>query len=616
MAIDTSLLIAAPMLQDYLVDKDTGTPLVNGIVSMYQDTARNVYKNWYYQTGVPGNYTWVQLDNPLYLSSVGTIQDPNGNDVIPFYYPYDENDENTPQPYYVTVYSSDEDGDPAILQFTRENFPYNVQSSNTNTGISTNRNYILNNVYWRNLGSADLTDMTDVIVAPSQHEGYTNGDIRFIKSTAGATDTITFMPMTNTLTNDITPEYYLNMQCSALEDGETQKAIQYPISLHVKTLQNVQATLVLPAQNVSGNTNNYLSVYIYQFFGTGSLTPSVLTPIITNLTIGNTFQNYILPFTFPDASAATLGLGGDDALFLVVQYPLSSVFNINHTKPQIYLSNTVPVNDFDTYDQIETIINSPRTGDFRISGNLFQPWGYVPANNGTIGSSSSGASTRANTDTWPLYNLIWTNYVTNWAPVVGGRGTTAYDDFSANKPITLTQQLGRVISGANGALPISVSFTASSATSILTFSDSVSITAGTPVQVYNSGGALPSPLVANTVYFVSITSLTDTTIILSTTLENALAGTNITLSTDGSGTNNLASAMGAYLGESNHVLSVPELAAHTHTYAEVGMSGGTIGIVSAGTGYTSFTGTSGTTGSSTGHNTIQPTVYQNIYIKL
>ena len=41
MPINTDLLIAAPMLQDYLVDKDTGGPLSNGIVTMYKDNQRD-----------------------------------------------------------------------------------------------------------------------------------------------------------------------------------------------------------------------------------------------------------------------------------------------------------------------------------------------------------------------------------------------------------------------------------------------------------------------------------------------------------------------------------------------------------------------------------------------
>ena len=116
---NTALLVASPTLQDYLVDKLTGQPLSAGIVTFYQDSQRQTLKNVYYQQGIPGAYTYTALPNPLTLSSVGTIQDSNGNDVIPFFYPYDETDNVTPQAYYVTVYSSS-----FVLQFTRQNFPF------------------------------------------------------------------------------------------------------------------------------------------------------------------------------------------------------------------------------------------------------------------------------------------------------------------------------------------------------------------------------------------------------------------------------------------------------------------------------------------------------------
>jgi hypothetical protein len=36
MAINTNLLIAAPILQDYLVDKDTGFPLAAGVITFIE----------------------------------------------------------------------------------------------------------------------------------------------------------------------------------------------------------------------------------------------------------------------------------------------------------------------------------------------------------------------------------------------------------------------------------------------------------------------------------------------------------------------------------------------------------------------------------------------------
>ena len=60
MPINTDLLIAAAMLQDSFVDKN-GQPMSAGVITCYQDNSRTTLKNWYYQSGLPGNYTYLSL---------------------------------------------------------------------------------------------------------------------------------------------------------------------------------------------------------------------------------------------------------------------------------------------------------------------------------------------------------------------------------------------------------------------------------------------------------------------------------------------------------------------------------------------------------------------------
>jgi hypothetical protein len=75
-------------------------------------------------------------------------------------------------------------------------------------------------------------------------------------------------------------------------------------------------------------------------------------------------------------------------------------------------------------------------------------------NDGTIGSATSGATTRANIDTFPLYDLIWQTFQANQtlAPTVPPNyGVSSVADFTANKPITLTVQAGRLIAGVSGS---------------------------------------------------------------------------------------------------------------------------------------------------------------------
>ena len=216
-----------------------------------------------------------------------------------------------------------------------------------------------------------------------------------------------------------------------------------------------------------------------------------------------------------------MGNGGDDALFIQVQYPLAVTFEINHTKPQLYLSTDVPDNDFDTYDQIETIINSPRKGDVRTSINSFYPMGWVPLNGGSIGNSSSNASTRANIDTFPLFSLMWSKFsqyttgsinpIAQMVTSAGSNvayGASAIADWNANNAIYLTQSMGRVILGT---VPVSAllggwntTFTASSSGGLLiTTSQNVNLYNGATVTFTNSGGALPTGLTAGVIYYAA-----------------------------------------------------------------------------------------------------------------
>lgn len=91
-----------------------------------------------------------------------------------------------------------------------------------------------------------------------------------------------------------------------------------------------------------------------------------------------------------------------------------------------------------------------RTGDIKATLRNTADPGWVLLNDGTIGRNGSAATTRANDDTWALYELIWNNVSNTFAAVSGGRGATAADDFAASKTIALPKALGRVL-GAAGA---------------------------------------------------------------------------------------------------------------------------------------------------------------------
>lgn len=456
MSINPDLLIAAPMLQDSFVDKD-GTPMSAGIITCYQDNSRTTLKNWYYQSSnfadASGRYTFSPLPNPLTLSAAGTICDVNGVDTIPFFYPFSEQDETQAQPYYITIWNR-----ARTNQITRPNFPYNPQESNIDEEGSVD-NFVINNVFWRNAGTVNLQMVTQEVVCPSQHDGFQYPDIQFLKNNTNGQDTLTFtkFPLTSSpvLTGDITPEFYINHTCSNTPTAETQKCYQFPISLHVNTLNGVQFTATIQAQNVGGTSTgqNVINLFIFQDTGSGTSAPTPF--LIGSITLNTAWTKYEFTATFPTTAGLTLSAVGNDALYLQVEMPLNENCSINFTKPSIYLTDGAPTNSFQTYDQIDPIINGFRTGDIRTSLNAFSPFGWVPANDGTIGSASSGATTRANIDTWPLYSVLWNGVSNTYAPVSTGRGATALADFTANKTITLTKTLSRFIGEAGAGSGLS-----------------------------------------------------------------------------------------------------------------------------------------------------------------
>ncbi|MBN8968934.1 MAG: hypothetical protein J0G95_10790 [Rhizobiales bacterium] len=71
--------------------------------------------------------------------------------------------------------------------------------------------------------------------------------------------------------------------------------------------------------------------------------------------------------------------------------------------------------------------------------------GWVRLNGRTIGSATSGATERANSDCQSLFEYLWGADAS--LAVSGGRGVSANADWTANKTITLPDAAGRVIAG-------------------------------------------------------------------------------------------------------------------------------------------------------------------------
>lgn len=86
------------------------------------------------------------------------------------------------------------------------------------------------------------------------------------------------------------------------------------------------------------------------------------------------------------------------------------------------------------------------------------PAGWLLEDGRTIGSAASGATSRANADTLPLYTVLWTDFNNTELPIqdssgaATSRGASASADFNANKRLPLFDSRTRFLRGSDSGL--------------------------------------------------------------------------------------------------------------------------------------------------------------------
>ena len=321
MALDPNYVLMIP-LQDVFVDKDGSGPLSGGVVTFYQDAVagRSVLKPVYQISGLPpySDASYIVLPNPLILSSVGTFQDNNGNDIVPYLYPYDDN--GNVQLYYITVYSSG-----GVFQFSREAWPNtgvaNEGSVNDIINYVANGQFLLHNNQYINFATTVGADYVYQI-APG---GWT-----FEKSTAStSTDLITF-PFQNTPSIDpnqtANPKYYLRLVTTNFSgDARKDICLTFPdVNKFAGDPTNPNSEYTLSLQGYS-NTGSPIMVTanLYHYFGSGVSSPAATqigTITLNPLGASNT-NIYNLTFTFGNNSGYVVGTNGDDYVKIALKFP-------------------------------------------------------------------------------------------------------------------------------------------------------------------------------------------------------------------------------------------------------------------------------------------------------
>lgn len=150
-----------------------------------------------------------------------------------------------------------------------------------------------------------------------------------------------------------------------------------------------------------------------------------------------------------------------------------------------------------------------KTGDLLSTYAPAPASGWIRHNDGTIGGIGSGASTRAQADTQPLFRIFW-SFGDAVCPLNGTRGATADADFAAGRTVRLPLLVGRVngVAGSGTGLtarPIGTTAGAESIVhfirieeSVFTFGDSTlsTGTGGNVLGIAVNGGIQPMILSA------------------------------------------------------------------------------------------------------------------------
>jgi hypothetical protein len=450
----------------YIAD-NVGRPLGGGYMVPSSSLNPTLRKFVYKDAGGPlGAGPWPLVPIPNLDPSIrGILFNENGQQG-PFYFAFDTG--NPDDLYFLQVFDSS-----GNLVWTVDDYDASGGGGGSViTTVQNAQNLITNNVFWRHIPDVPAIGSAAFKVAPSVHSALAQTpanagpDIYFIKTNTTATDSLTFPTFAslygygvNELADDVQPVDFLKYTSTVAGNGELKKDLQIPISQNVLNLSGTVVTISFWVISLSGIAST-INLYWRQFFGDGTNGPtSDVVSLIASIPVTTSWEKQTISVTVPSVATlvppAVVGSCHNDGLFLLFRYPLNDTCSIGLTKPSLYLNNILVKNDYQTYDQIDAVINAPRTGHTVSSIDATVPLGYLAMNDTTIGSATSLAVTHDDY-TFPLYNIIWNATNTNattqsWAPVTGGRGVSAIADFSANKPMQILYALGAVI--GNVGLP-------------------------------------------------------------------------------------------------------------------------------------------------------------------
>lgn len=314
--------VIAPSLEMYFVNKVTGLPLAGGKVKFFSNTNRSTPKLAYKLSGNPSNYTYSPLPAVITLSSVGTFQDGNGNNIVPYYYPYDN--QGNIELYYIEVYDAND-----LLQFTREAWP-NAFAPEAQPAGANIPNFIPNGQFRaHNNITADVVNGNPSGLITQPVTEIAAGGWTFERpSGSSSTDLVDFVRFSSYTSNPAaSPRYVCRVRCTS-QGGDLFKYLAVKFNDVNKFSSNTdQYTFSFSSAVTSGSAT--VGLYLVKYFGAGG-SPTEVTQLTTfTLTTQQTLFQH--SFVFGSNAGKFMGTSNDDYVQLAIGFPTSSTFDIRST---------------------------------------------------------------------------------------------------------------------------------------------------------------------------------------------------------------------------------------------------------------------------------------------
>lgn len=353
MTLDPRFIVTSD-LDSYYVDKDTGAPLAGGIVTFYSDVNRTQLKPIYQLTGdATSGYSYVALPNPIILNGDGTFSDNAGNNIVPYYFPFEgvpSDNNNNVELYYITVFSSTN-----IEQFTRQAWP-NFSSQDV-VGVNVS-NYIPNGQFLlhNNNGAQSIDNTTETNTY--RYQIAQGGWFFKVPSSTGSVNDILFEEFGSYIENPTsTPEFVCRVKCISPDPTDSIKdlAVQFndvnKFSSPSTALQDY--TFYFEAQSNTGSPVN-VGVYVVKNYGEGGDAQEEFFKSTIAILPGG-YNKYSTVFNFGDNVGKNLGPGG--FVQIILRFPLSSASDTSLTN-FVLAFDSVAIESFPITTDQEFVSNS------------------------------------------------------------------------------------------------------------------------------------------------------------------------------------------------------------------------------------------------------------------